>query len=102
MNYPKIVKSTKIAVSIFYMDWCPHCQRMKPVFDKVRDDLAEHINVFTINCEAHPDVADEVEVRAYPTIVIYLHGKEVTRLTGDQTVESIESAITKIQQAADK
>lgn len=100
MNYLKIIKTTPITVVSFMVDWCPHCQRMIPTIERVRDDMIESYNTFMINCEHHPDISDMAEVEAYPTIIIYKDGQEVWRGAGEMTADDIKEQIAKAASAA--
>ena len=55
---------------------------MKPVFEKVSQNLAEKAQFETINVDDHPNIAERYEVRGLPTVIAIKDGKEVDRSLG--------------------
>lgn len=61
---------------LFYADWCPHCVKCKPDWDKFSDEYnGKIVNGFKINCEAvdcsdkvPEDKAAKFNVTSFPTV----------------------------------
>lgn len=86
--YKKAIKDkSKPLVVEFYADWCPHCKRMTPVFEKVSKKI-KNVNFSTINSqvEENADLNQKYNVDRYPFIIIIdtKNGThEVLEITGE-------------------
>ena len=80
-------------VYFFYVDWCPHCKTAKPkVDDFIKNN--SNVNVKKINCEKEENkaLAQEFNVKGYPTIVLEKNNKRKELETG-VSVESINNLV---------
>lgn len=69
----------------FYADWCPHCRRMRPVVDQVRDVLGDMATIYQFDSDAQEEDARQANVESLPTFIVYKDGKEVWRHSGEIT-----------------
>lgn len=67
----------------FYATWCPHCQRMMPVMDQIKEILGESIPVLQFDIDKYPDLAENADITGTPTFLIYNKGVEVWRHSGE-------------------
>ena len=85
----------KATIVLYYAPWCPHCKDIMPMWSglskKHKDDVK--VDVKKVNCEEHPEQAEQNEVAAFPTIILFKNGKPY-KYTGDRDVDSIESFIS--------
>ena len=51
MNFNEIIKSSEVVLVEFYASWCPHCQRMMPVVEAVREKLRNSAKVVQIDID---------------------------------------------------
>lgn len=71
------VDDEKITFTLYYVEWCPHCQVVKPEWEKLEnDEELKHINIVKINCEENEDVVNEKNIEGFPTILLTHNGKE--------------------------
>lgn len=83
MSYNDVIKSSRIVLIEFYASWCPHCQRMMPVVAQVKELLGKRVPVYQFDIDQNNDAADEAGVQSIPTFLIYDHGKEIWRHSGE-------------------
>ena len=65
-------------IYFFHVDWCGYCQKAKPEVDKFVQELEKNDNkvngkkvkVVKVNADENKELAEEYNVRAYPTVVI--------------------------------
>ena len=72
--------NTEAKMTMYYVDWCPHCVSTKPHFQKLMAHNNENINgkvlkVAMVNCEKNPELAEAAGVEGYPTIQLELNAK---------------------------
>merc|ERR1719446_1380627 len=102
--YPTILlvnrDATKVMVLDFYEPWCPHCQKLHPVWDEVAKDFeGKEVVVGKVNLENHPDVKKQFGIHKFPTIVYFEPGQpmrfnEEHRYKGKRQVGNLEDWVT--------
>ena len=67
----------------FFATWCPHCQRMAPIVEEIRELLAGTAEVVQIDVDKYQEYVQEAGVEAMPTFIIYRDGQEMWRHSGE-------------------
>ncbi len=83
MDYNEVINSSKTVLVEFYADWCPHCQRMMPIVEQVKELLEGKANVYQFEIDRNRELADENGVQSIPTFIVYKDGKEMWRQSGE-------------------
>lgn len=83
MNFQEAIKSDKVVLVEFYASWCPHCQRMMPVVDDIKELLEGRAQVFQFDIDSNKRSAAMAGVKSIPTFLIYTNGEERWRHTGE-------------------
>ena len=47
----------------FYADWCPHCQRMMPIVDQLRQEVGGKADIIQIDGDKNPDLMEKYHAR---------------------------------------
>lgn len=82
-EYESLVNSNAVVMIEFYATWCQHCQRMMPVVAQIRELMGGSAEIYQIDVDQYPEVSDEVGVHSTPTFIIYSHGREIWRYSGE-------------------
>lgn len=89
----EFVKGDKVVVK-FSAPWCGPCQSFAPAFEQTADAFAQDVRFGAVCCEEARDIAVEMRVRAVPTVLMFVNGEEVARLSGkDVTQATVETYI---------
>lgn len=83
MTYQELINSSPTVVVEFYASWCPHCQRMMPIVDQVKELLGNRAELYQLDIDENNDAANEAGVQSIPTFLIYKNGNEVWRQSGE-------------------
>ncbi|MBD5301493.1 MAG: thioredoxin family protein [Bacteroides sp.] len=83
MNYTEAINSTPVVLVEFYATWCPHCQRMMPVIEQIKELLAGQVDIYQLDIDQNAELSDLEKVNATPTFIIYRDGKPVWRESGE-------------------
>lgn len=61
---------------MYYANWCGHCKRTKPEFQKLMDNYNGNIKVAMIDCESseNKDLVENQQIKGFPTIRYYPNG----------------------------
>ena len=79
-------------VIMFSASWCPPCQRTKPVFVALRQEVKD-IQLEIVDIDEAKNLAEQFDVRAVPTFVLLNDDKEVARKSGGMTAEQLKAFI---------
>ena len=93
MTYTDVVNQAPVVLVEFYASWCPHCHRMMPIVDQIRELLNGRIDVSQFDIDENQELASEVDVQSIPTFIIYRNGQEVWRQSGEMDGEFLLSKI---------
>jgi len=99
VNTEKVAE--KLTVVDFYASWCPHCQKLNPVWDTLVQKV-DGVTIGKIEMEAHPDVKKDFGIRRFPTIMYFEPGKkmsydEARRYTGRRDLESLTAWVNELK-----
>ena len=80
---------------LYYADWCGHCKVCKPEFQKLGAKQtigARQVDIAMVNAEKDAEAMKGVQVRGYPTIILYdPKGQVVEEYQGERTEEAFHS-----------
>ncbi|MCH5320015.1 MAG: thioredoxin family protein [Paramuribaculum sp.] len=93
MNYDDVIKSSKVVLVEFYASWCPHCQRMMPIVEQIKELLSGTVEIYQFDIDQNSAAADAVGAESVPTFIIYRDGKEVWRESGEMDGQVLLSKI---------
>jgi thioredoxin 1 len=95
MNYTELINSQKTVVVEFFATWCPHCQRMMPVVEQVKELVGDRARIVQLDIDENQDAAQDADVQSVPTFIVYKDGKEVWRQSGEMEGDFLLSQIEK-------
>ena len=73
---------TQPALLFIYADWCPYCQREKPIVDDLERVYSDVVQFIRINGPEQPQIASHWGVEAYPSIFL------LSEVNGNQYIDS--------------
>ena len=93
-NYSELVEKSSVPVLLdLWAAWCGPCHMLAPVIDKVAQETAGKALVGKLNVDENRQTAARFHVQGIPTMIILQNGREVDRLVGVQTKETILSRL---------
>ncbi len=76
-------------IILYYANWCPHCQTMKPEWNKFSETLKNNksVNVAEVESEFMDSIGPEhkANVQGFPTIIGCREGKKIADYNGPRT-----------------
>jgi thioredoxin 1 len=66
----------------FATSWCPPCRALAPILQEIAAHYAGKLRIRTIDAESSLALARRFDVRAFPTVVALVRGREVARVVG--------------------
>lgn len=83
MTYDEAIKQTPVVLVEFFASWCPHCRKMMPVVDQIKELLDGSAAVIQLDIDENKELATQEEVEGIPTFIIYSDGEEQWRHSGE-------------------
>ncbi|KAG0601942.1 hypothetical protein M758_11G149800 [Ceratodon purpureus] len=83
---------------MFYAPWCPHCQRLHPIWTQLAGVLSKkgyNVQLAIVDATKHSRLADKYEVPGFPTLIMFKDGKPVGRHRGARDIDTLISFIDK-------
>ena len=77
-------KSTPATVRVYFGSWCPHCRQHVPMLLRVEDEVKNpkiRFEYFGLPRDFNVPEAKKAGIRAVPTGIVYVGGKEVGRIS---------------------
>lgn len=66
----------------FYGEGCGPCHILKPMLESLAEAIGDRARIVTVNVADEETLADEFEIAAIPTILVFRDGREVRRMVG--------------------
>jgi thiol-disulfide isomerase/thioredoxin len=65
---------------MYYVDWCPHCKAVKPLFTDFMGSGTVQVNGKPVKCamvnaETNPDAVKGLNIKGYPSFLLNKDGK---------------------------
>lgn len=92
-SYNDVINSANVVLVEFFASWCPHCQRMMPVVDDIRQLLEGRAKVYQFDIDENRDLASRLGVEGIPTFIVYKDGAPVWTGSGEMDANALMSKI---------
>ena len=84
-NFEEEVTSAQKPVLLdFTASWCPPCQRLAPVIDRLAEKYAGKVTVGKVDVDVSQDIARKYGIESVPTILFFNGGELVDTVQGYQ------------------
>lgn len=93
-DYLKRVKSNLVLVD-FNAIWCGPCKVLKPIVKQVVANNSSKVELFDIDVDKNPSIANAMNIRQIPLLILYKEGKEVWRQLGVTDEETLTALVNK-------
>ncbi|MBP3972289.1 thioredoxin family protein [Bacillus sp. WL1] len=84
----KNIEDKKEQTIYFYQTSCVHCQKVSPIVVPLAKDL--NVDMKVIDIENLNEPWDKYNIQGTPTIIHFKDGKEVSRISGEQSQDKFK------------
>ena len=91
----EVLGSSKPVLVDFWAQWCTPCRMLAPTVEAVAQQYNETATVVKLNVDDNPSTAQRYGIKGIPTLILFREGKEVERVVGATSKESITRMIDK-------
>ncbi len=90
-----VLGSAKPVLVDFWAEWCAPCRMLAPTVAAVAEHYGDTASVVKLNVDDNPSTAQRYGIKGIPTLILFRDGKEVERVVGATSKESIMKMIEK-------
>ena len=91
----EVLGSGKPVLVDFWAEWCAPCRMLAPTVAAVAEHYGDKATVVKLNVDDNPSTAQRYGIKGIPTLILFRQGKEVERVVGATSKESIMKMIEK-------
>lgn len=81
----------------FFATWCPPCQILTPIVEKVSEDYKDKLKFYKINIDENSAIAEKFEIMYVPTLILFKNGKAINKessfMEEEKLIEFIKKAM---------
>lgn len=66
----------------FNATWCAPCKKLKPIVQEIESSYQGKLNVLYIDIDQHKSLADWLQIRNIPLLMLFKQGKQVANIEG--------------------
>jgi putative thioredoxin len=82
-----------IVVVDFWAPWCPPCQILKPIMEKLAGEYEEKAAIVKVNVEDNKKTANDYGIMSIPAVKMFKDGKIIDEFMGAKPEEEIKGWI---------
>ena len=89
-TFEKEVIQSKGAVLLdFGAEWCHPCKQLDPIVEELAQEWKDSVKVLALDIDANVKTTMQMGVMSVPTLILFLDGQPVERITGYQSKQKI-------------
>lgn len=77
----------------FWAPWCAPCMMQGPIVENVAEKAGDKVKVAKVNVDDAQQAANELGIRAIPTVILFKDGKSVQQFVGVTQEQELLAAI---------
>jgi thioredoxin 1 len=94
-SFEKLINGDKPVLIDFFATWCGPCKALAPTLNQVVKEIGEKVRVVKIDVDKNQPLAQSLQVRGVPTLIMYKKGEVMWRASGALSKHDI---LTKINE----
>ena len=71
----KVLKAGRPVLVDFFATWCGPCRQMLPIVEELSGELAGKVDVYKLDVDEAPKMAERYEIQSIPHLIVFKDGK---------------------------
>lgn len=94
-----LLKSEVPVLVIFFATWCPHCQRMEPIWNDLERKEGKKLRVerYDIDAPENVKLIEYYKVTSIPTMLLFRDGDQVWRQSGEMAEAELAEVVNRFE-----
>jgi thioredoxin 1 len=92
-SFNDIIQGDTPVLVDFFAEWCGPCKMMKPILEKLHQQMGEKVRIIKIDIDKSPATATAYQVQSVPTLMLFQKGKSLWRQSGVMQSNQLEKII---------
>ena len=88
-SFESHIQGDKPVIVDFFAEWCGPCKMMTPILQELKKTVGDTVTVLKIDIDKNPRYAEQFNVRAVPTLIIFKKGNVLWRKSGVTRAQEI-------------
>ncbi|HEY3398176.1 MAG TPA: thioredoxin family protein [Armatimonadota bacterium] len=86
-----VTRQTGLVLVEFFATWCPHCKKMRPIYEQLATDYSGKLGFVTADVDQNREILGKWGVTGVPTFIMFKAGKQVETKVGEFTSEQLNA-----------
>lgn len=96
-SFQELINGEQAILIDFHATWCGPCKSLAPILKEVASEIDDKARVIKIDIDKNPKLANQLQVKGVPTLILYKKGEQLWRQSGlmskHQLLQTIEPLI---------
>jgi len=82
-NFENEIQTTEKPILVdFFAVWCPPCQVLSPILEKLESEFKKELIFAKINVDSSPKASQKYGINPIPTVILFKKGEPAGEFTG--------------------
>lgn len=91
-DFPSVVLSATQPVLVdFGATWCGPCKMIDPIVEELAGEWQNRMKTVKLDVDENPEVAMQYQVFGVPTLILFVGGRAVERISGFRPKQHLEA-----------
>ena len=92
-SFQDLINGEKATLIDFHATWCGPCKALAPVLKEAAKELDDRARVIKIDIDKNQGLAQKLNVRGVPTLILYKSGQQLWRQSGVMSKQQLLNAV---------
>lgn len=88
-----IEKATKPVIIEAFASWCPHCTKMRPIFDELEKEFGQKYIFAEFDVDEFENFTSQFNITSLPTFIFINDKEEIGREVGEMPPDQLKKHI---------
>ena len=91
-----VMEAKRPVAVLFSEDWCPHCRRFSPAFDRLAEEFADRVDFARVDSGELEELSNRFYVWKIPTVVLFLDGQPIQTWVNQHDLDAYRHMFTSV------